>query len=77
MATLLQVRELPDDVHRVLKARAAAAGTSLSEYVRTLLSREVSRPTPGELAERVRAHSRVDRGEPSEVSVRRIRTEGE
>lgn len=30
---LIQVHNLPDDAHRTFKARAAIAGTSLSEYV--------------------------------------------
>lgn len=60
-----------------MKARAAASGTSLSEYVRKLLAREVSRPTPAELAERVRARGRVSLSEPSDVLVRRLRDEGE
>jgi plasmid stability protein len=33
MAKLLQVRNLPDDVHETLRRRAAAAGLSMSEYV--------------------------------------------
>ena len=36
---LIQIRRVPDDVHRTLKARAAAEGTSLSEY----LLREMAR----------------------------------
>lgn len=51
----LQVRNVPDDVHRRLKARAAAAGQSLSEYVLKELERAVQRPTTDELIERVRA----------------------
>jgi plasmid stability protein len=34
MTKLLQIRDVPDDVHRTLQARAAKASTSLSEYVR-------------------------------------------
>jgi plasmid stability protein len=77
MGVLVQIRDLPEPVHRALKARAAAAGTSLSEYLRTLLAREAARPTPGELAERVAARGRVSRAEPSEQSVRRLRDSGE
>lgn len=33
MAKTIQVRDVPDDVHAELRSRAAAAGTSLSEYV--------------------------------------------
>ena len=34
MGVLVQVRDVPEDVHRALKARAAASGTSLSDYLR-------------------------------------------
>lgn len=77
MPVLLQVRDLPDEVHRTLKARAAASGTSLSEYVRTLLARAAARPTPEELGARIRARGAVRLGEPSEVTVRRLRDAGE
>jgi len=77
MGVLVQIRDLPEPVHRRLKARAAASGTSLSEYLRTVLSREAARPTPEELAERVAARGWVELAEPSEVSVRRLREHGE
>ena len=77
MGVLVQIRDVPEDVHRTLKARAAASGTSLSEYLRTMLSRDASRPTPDELAARIRARGAVHRDEPSEVSVRRLRDSGE
>lgn len=77
MGILVQIRDLPEPVHRTLKARAAASGTSLSEHVRVLLAREAARPTPEELAERTRMRGSVDRTEPSERSVRRLRNRGE
>jgi len=77
MGVLVQIRDLPEPVHRTLKARAAATGTSLSEYLRSLLAREAARPTPVELAERARARGPVLRAEPSERSVRRLRESGE
>jgi plasmid stability protein len=77
MGVLLQIRDVPDEVHRTLKARAAASGTSLSEYVRVLLARATERPTPQELAAQIRARGTVRRKEPSEISVRRVRDAGE
>jgi plasmid stability protein len=77
MGVLVQIRDLPEPVHRTLKARAAASGTSLSEYLRSLLAREASRPTPAELAARAQARGSVNRSEPSEQSVRRLRESGE
>lgn len=53
MATMVQVRNVPDDVHRRLKARAALAGMSLSEYLLAELRRSLERPTRSELLERL------------------------
>lgn len=52
---MLQIRHVPEDVHRELKVRAAHAGTSLSEYVLAELVRVTSRPTLDELRDRVLA----------------------
>jgi plasmid stability protein len=52
---LIQIRNVPDEVHRTLKMRAAAAGTSLSEYVLREVTRVAESPTPEELDERIRA----------------------
>lgn len=77
MGVLLQIRDVPEDVHRTLKARAAASGTSLTEYVRALLARSAARPTPEELVARIEARGAASLGEPSEELVRRLRDHGE
>jgi antitoxin FitA len=77
MGVLVQIREVPEDVHHTLKARAALAGVSLSEYARGVLARAASRPTPAELSARIAARGIVEDGEPSEVVVRAIRDQGE
>lgn len=77
MPVLIQIRDVPDEVHRTLKARAAASGLSLSEYLRQMLARNASRPTPAELFDRIRARGAVDLGVPSEVLVRELRDHGE
>ena len=66
----LQIRNVPDDVHRGLKARAALAGMSLSEYALAELVRSLQRPTREELAERIRRLPPVDVGD---AAVRAIR----
>jgi len=77
MGVLLQIRDLPEEVHRTLKARAAASGTSLTEYVRSLLARSAARPTPDELTERIENRGTVKLEEPSERTVRHLRDHGE
>lgn len=51
----LQIRNVPDEAHRRLKARAALEGKSLSEFALGELLRSLQRPTVEELAARVRA----------------------
>jgi antitoxin FitA len=77
MGVLVQIRDVPEPVHRSLKARAAASGMSFSEYLRALLERSAERPTPEELAARIRTRGAAARDEPSERSVRRLRERGE
>jgi plasmid stability protein len=77
MGVLLQVREVPEDVHHTLKARAALSGVSLSEYVRGVLARTTSRPTPAELAARIEARGSTELDQSSEAAVRSIRDHGE
>lgn len=50
---LIQIRNVPEDVHRTLKVRAAASGTSLSEYVLREVERVARTPTPAEIEARI------------------------
>jgi plasmid stability protein len=77
MGTLVQIRDVPDDVHRTLKSRAAASGVSLSEYLRVVLARAAARPTPAELSARITARGTAEPAQPSEVTVRALRDHGE
>ncbi|MFT4034550.1 MAG: hypothetical protein QM679_03130 [Patulibacter sp.] len=52
---LLQIRNVPDEIHRTLKARAALAGSSLSDYLLREVTRVASTPTPEELDARIQA----------------------
>jgi plasmid stability protein len=52
MAKMIQLRNVPDALHRVLKARAATAGMSLSDYLLAEI-KETERPTLTELRERL------------------------
>lgn len=68
--TSLQIRNVPDDLHRRLKARAALEGQSLSEYALGELRRAMQRPTRRELIERVAAFERVNVAESAADAVR-------
>ncbi len=67
MGSLLQIRNVPDEARRVLKARAAGRGESLNAYLLTLLDREVARPTVAEVLDR--AARRSERAEAGAVDV--------
>ena len=50
---MIQIRNVSDAVHRTLKARAAAAGMSLSDYVKRDLEDTAARPSLEEIDARV------------------------
>lgn len=56
MSKMIQLRNVPDALHRCLKARAAMAGMSLSDYLIAEIKEIAERPTLAEL--RGRLHSR-------------------
>ena len=58
MHKMIQIRNVPEPLHRKLKARAAMAGTSLSAYLLKQITAQASVPTPQELT------ARLDRLEP-------------
>ena len=51
---MIQIRNVPDALHRTLKARAAAAGMSLSDYLLAEARKVAERPTMEEMRERLR-----------------------
>ncbi len=50
---MVQVRNVPEELHRELKARAALAGMSVSDYLLQELRRSLERPTRQELLRRL------------------------
>lgn len=60
MPKMIQIRNVPDDLHRRLKIRAAEQGLSLSDYLRIELSRIAEQPTLEEMLARLRTHETVD-----------------
>jgi plasmid stability protein len=56
----IQVRDVPDDVHRVYTQRAALAGMSLQEYLRAELTRNARTRTPAELVAEVATRLTVE-----------------
>lgn len=52
---MIQIRNVPDDIHRALKARAASMGLSLSEYLNHELGMLAALPPVEEVTRRIRA----------------------
>jgi antitoxin FitA len=53
MSKMIQIRHVPDELHRRLKARAALEGLSLSDYLRREVERLAERPSLEELRRRL------------------------
>lgn len=53
MSKMIQIRNVPEPLHRELKARAARAGMSLSDYLLDIVRRAAERATPEEMRERL------------------------
>lgn len=54
-STMVQIRNVPSDFHRRLKARAAIEGMSMSDYILREVGKSLERPTRHEVLERIRA----------------------
>lgn len=55
MSKMIQLRNVPDALHRKLKVRAASEGVSLSDFLIRLAGKEMERPTLVEMRERLAA----------------------
>lgn len=53
MSKMIQLRNVPDALHRGLKARAALAGMSLSDYLLAEIKEIAEKPSLAELRERL------------------------
>jgi plasmid stability protein len=60
MPKMIQLRNVPDDVHAVLRARAANEGKSLSEYLKQQVASIARRPTVNEVLDRIETREPVN-----------------
>ena len=56
--TMVQIRNVPVEFHRRLKARAAIEGMSMSDYVLREVAKSLDKPTRREVLDRVRSRAR-------------------
>ncbi|MGH9459447.1 MAG: FitA-like ribbon-helix-helix domain-containing protein [Thermoanaerobaculia bacterium] len=60
MAKMIQVRNVPDRLHRELVRRAAGRGLTLTEFIEQILEREVARPPAAEVFDRIARRPAVE-----------------
>lgn len=65
MSKMIQVRNVPDRLHRELTRRASARGQTLTGYIQELLEREVARPPAAEVFDRIEHRPGVRLGRPA------------
>ncbi len=73
MSKMIQIRNVPDDVHQALKIRATKAGMSLSEYLLREVTKVAATPTLEDVLERIRRQEPVELDEDPAVTIRRLR----
>lgn len=77
MSKMIQLRNVPDALHRSLKARAALAGMSLSDYLLSEIKEIAERPTLAELRNRLHTREAVTPPLDTARLVREARSERE
>jgi hypothetical protein len=70
---MVQIKGVPEGVHRTLKARAALRGQTLSDYLRGEMERLAARPAPEELLALLDRDAPAVLGESAAPEVRRGR----
>jgi antitoxin FitA len=73
MPKMIQIRNVPDELHRKLKARAARLKMTLSDYLLSEIEQTAEKPALSEMMERLRNQEPVELNEPPEVTIRRMR----
>jgi plasmid stability protein len=73
MSKMIQIRNVPDDVHRKLKVRAAQEGTTLSDFLLAEISAAAEQPSMTELLERLASQPPFDTEVSSAELIRRDR----
>jgi len=75
MGKMVQIRNMPDAIHRKVKSRAAQEGMSLSDYLLREIRKSAERPTMEELVERLASLPPIRTSKSSAEMVREAREE--
>ena len=73
MSKMVQIRNVPDTLHRKLKVRAAASGQTLSDYLLGEMERLAARPTREQMLARIHGRRRLTLKTPAAVVIREER----
>jgi plasmid stability protein len=73
MSKTIQVRDVPDRVHNILKARAAREGMSLSDFIKKELESSAERPTMREWLESTRQAKPIPTKRSAAQTIRALR----
>jgi plasmid stability protein len=73
MSKMIQIRNVPDEVHKVLKIRAAKEGMSLSDFLLREMTDIAERPTLQDMIERIRQREPVELDEDPAITIRKLR----
>jgi antitoxin FitA len=73
MPKMIQIRHVPEAVHRKLKARAATKGMSLSDYLMLEIKEIANLPTMDDWLDELATREPVKLREPAAVTIRKIR----
>ncbi len=68
--TMIQIRNVPEDIHRKLKVRAATQGLSLSEYLLREIAKVAARPTLEDVISEIQKAGSVTPAEDAATAVR-------
>lgn len=74
---MIQVRNVPDRLHKELVRRAKAKGQTLTDYIQGILEREVARPPREEVFERIAGRTPVKLNQPAAEIIREEREKHE
>ena len=73
MSTMIQIRNVPETLHRRLKARAAIEGVSMSLYVLREIEKSLARPSRRELLAAIREQPEITLDQPPADALREER----
>ena len=72
---MIQVRDVPESLHSILKSRAAREGMSLSDFIKRELERVAERPTMQEWLERTEQAKPIRANRTAAQVIRELRDE--